>query len=146
MGKTSNVMWNGCRTYTINGREFECEFKAYGTYYYDAGCMYLRNGDPGYPPEEECEVAEIELLSIVEYEPDTDTDGVDVTTTLDAETCEQIEELITEDCYDGEERLEFPVQIVSCAYAGNSGSGCCVCLNQQIRNTVTYNGVSHGDQ
>ena len=107
MGKTSNVRWNGCRTYTVNGREFECEFKAYGTYYYDAGCMYLRNGDPGNPPEEETEVGDIEFDSIIEYEPNTDADGVDVTNTLDAETVELLEELIAEDCNDGEIEMEY---------------------------------------
>lgn len=106
MGRTSNVKWKGEQTYILDGREFEVEFIAYGTYYYDAGCMYLKNGDPGYPPEEECEVSEVEFESIIEYEPNTEKDGINVTESLDAETCEKLEGLICDDCYDGNFEME----------------------------------------
>ena len=38
-----------------DGLTIEYTAKISGSYYYDPGCMYLKNGDPGYPPEEDYE-------------------------------------------------------------------------------------------
>ena len=59
---------SNCRCH-FDDLEFEYEDKfysiectAYGTYAYDPGCMYMRNGDPGYPPEESLDVDEVEAI------------------------------------------------------------------------------------
>lgn len=31
--------------------DFEAHIRVFGSYYYDPGCKYMSNGDPGYPPE-----------------------------------------------------------------------------------------------
>lgn len=102
MGKSS-VKWSGEKTYTINGDEYEVEFTAYGTYYYDPGCMYLRNGDPGYPPEEDVEVEEVEIESLFRYDPVID-DGVEV---VDDAVEEAITEAIIEALCDGQYEVNY---------------------------------------
>lgn len=102
--RKSSVKWVGCKTYTINEDEYEVEFKAYGTYWHDPGCMYLRNGDPGYPPEEDIEIDDVEIESIFRYDPVID-DGVEVVD--DEEIEEAIEEAIIESCENGEVEMEY---------------------------------------
>lgn len=59
---------SNCRCH-FDELEFEYEDKlysiectAYGTYSYYPGCMYMRNGDPGYPPEENFDVDKVEAI------------------------------------------------------------------------------------
>lgn len=53
--------------YANDDLEFEYEDKfykvdveAYATYEYDPGCMYMRNGDPGYPPESSFDIDSVD--------------------------------------------------------------------------------------
>ena len=47
-----------------------CSVEAVGSYYYDPGCMYLRNGDPGYPPEEELTVTDVNIKEVTDENGD----------------------------------------------------------------------------
>lgn len=53
--------------YTNDDLEFEYDAKfykidveAHATYEYDPGCMYMRNGDPGYPPESSFDIDSVD--------------------------------------------------------------------------------------
>ena len=94
MGKSN---WTVKDSFTIDSAGGECivVFYAQGTYYYEPGCMYLRNGDPGYPPEEETDVTYLEIESV------TDEDGNDIIGKLTAEDIEKLEAEAQELIYDG---------------------------------------------
>ena len=47
---------------TVNGVDYTVDVTAHADYYYDAGRMYMRNGDPGYPPESELTIEDIEAV------------------------------------------------------------------------------------
>ena len=85
---------HGDRFVTLNDVEYYVEYEAYGTWYHDPGCMYLKNGDPGYPPEDDMEVEEIHCF--VSYD-DEDRAEEQVPEAIVTEITEMIEELI----YDG---------------------------------------------
>lgn len=44
---------------TIKDKTYRIDVQATASYYYDSGCMYMRNGDPGYPPESEFDVEDV---------------------------------------------------------------------------------------
>lgn len=48
-------------------RKFYVECRVSGDYYYRPGKMYMRNGDPGYPEEEEIDDIAIEEIACYEY-------------------------------------------------------------------------------
>lgn len=47
---------------TVDGKNYTVDVTARADYYYDAGCMYRRNGDPGDPPESEFEIEEVNAV------------------------------------------------------------------------------------
>lgn len=47
---------------TVNGVDYTVDVTAHADYYYDAGRMYMRNGDPGYPPESELNIEDVEAV------------------------------------------------------------------------------------
>lgn len=59
---------------TVNGVDYTVDVKASADYYYDAGRMYMRNGDPGYPPESELTIENVEAVWY-----DTDYNTVEAT-------------------------------------------------------------------
>jgi hypothetical protein len=59
---TKQTYTNSALTLIVNGVEYTIDVTAYADYYYDAGCMYMRNGDPGYPPESEFEIEEVNAV------------------------------------------------------------------------------------
>lgn len=50
------------------GNQYEISFKAWADAWYYPGCMYLSNGDPGYPPDEGLEVTKIKLTEVIKYD------------------------------------------------------------------------------
>lgn len=106
MGNTSNWSYSGIYEYEV----YEIEFSANGTYYYDSGRMYMPNGDPGYPPEEDFDVDEVTLDFVRDKSAEAikaGTDEVDVYDSLDTETKELIEEAIVEALYDGKYEVNY---------------------------------------
>ena len=99
----SKSNWSVKDSFTIDrdNVEYIVTFYAQGTYYYDPGCMYLRNGDPGYPPEEETDVTYLEIESV------TDDDGNDIVGKLTAEDIEKLEAEAQELICDGKCELDF---------------------------------------
>ena len=47
---------------TVNGVDYTVDVTAHADYYYDAGRMYMRNGDPGYPPESELTIEDVDAV------------------------------------------------------------------------------------
>jgi hypothetical protein len=39
-----------------------------GSHYYDPGCRYLSNGDPGYPPEEDLSIDHVSTVEVEMWE------------------------------------------------------------------------------
>lgn len=98
MGTKSDVKWEGIHTFIKNEIQYNAKFKATGTYWYDPGRMYMPNGDPGYPPEEEIEVQDIVIESIIDENGDDVLDGL----SRDTDFMESLEETISDKIYDGE--------------------------------------------
>lgn len=48
----------------MGDKEFYVDGVAWGTYYCSRGRMYMSNGDPGYPDDEELTIDEIEITHI----------------------------------------------------------------------------------
>ena len=53
---------NDALALTVNGVDYTVDVTAHADYYYDAGRMYMRNGDPGYPPESEFNIEDVEAV------------------------------------------------------------------------------------
>lgn len=47
---------------TVNGVDYTVDVTAHADYYYDAGRMYMRNVDPGYPPESELTIEDVNAI------------------------------------------------------------------------------------
>lgn len=78
------------------GKTIEYEVNVSGSYYYSKGRMYMKNGDPGYPDDEEYEgpfFEDIDDYTIYDDEGNECTE----------ERCEQIELLIQKDVEDNKE-------------------------------------------
>lgn len=43
----------------INNKWYRVDVEAEASYYYSPGRMYMRNGDPGYPPDESFDIDDI---------------------------------------------------------------------------------------
>lgn len=78
------MTYSGKATYSSDDLEISLgtfdyivDVDAKASYYHDDGCMYLRNGDPGYPPEDDFDIEEVNVNS-VKYE-DEDGNMVEVT-------------------------------------------------------------------
>lgn len=78
------------------GKTIEYKVKVSGSYYFSKGRMYMKNGDPGYPDDEECEGPFFE--SVEEYTV-YDDEGNEC---MDASR-EQTELLIQKDVEDNKE-------------------------------------------
>lgn len=59
-----NARWDGCVHVEYKGVEYDVDIHATGYEYHDPGCMYLRNGDPGYPPEDDCDINLLEIEAV----------------------------------------------------------------------------------
>ena len=75
----------------VGDKYYKVEVEATADYYYAPGCMYMRNGDPGYPPEEDLE---IEDIYSVWYEVDEDGNETKVEAT--PEIKETLEEYLND--------------------------------------------------
>jgi len=60
----SNQYYNGDVTFTFNGEQHEATVQALATYTFVKGRMYMRNGDPGYPDEEDFEIDDIDVEAV----------------------------------------------------------------------------------
>lgn len=69
----SNQHYDGIIDFTIDDKKYTADVKARASYSFRRGRMYLRNGDPGYPDEEDFEIDDVEVLSI------TDENGDEIT-------------------------------------------------------------------
>ncbi len=47
---------------TVNGVDYTVDVTAHADYYYDAGRMYMSNGDPRYPPESELNIEDVDAV------------------------------------------------------------------------------------
>lgn len=56
---------------TVNGNCYECYVTALADYRYEQGKMYMRNGDPGYPDDEELDIISLSVSDISRIEDDT---------------------------------------------------------------------------
>ena len=59
---TKQIYTNSELSLTVNDVEYTVDVTAHADYYYDAGCMYMRNGDPGYPPESELTIEDVDAV------------------------------------------------------------------------------------
>lgn len=59
---TKQFYENDALDITVDGKNYIVDVKASADYYYDPGCMYRRNGDPGDPPESEFSIEEVEAV------------------------------------------------------------------------------------
>ena len=74
MGSKTKLSYeNDSYTVSVNGKDYICYVRAEAEYWYDPGCMYLRNGDPGYPSEDDLEITELEVS---DFELDDDPEYV----------------------------------------------------------------------
>lgn len=60
----SNQYYDGSVVFNYNNEEYEADVSARGTYSFSRGRMYMRNGDPGYPDEEDFEIDDIEVEAV----------------------------------------------------------------------------------
>jgi len=67
----------GEETYTVY-------VEAKANYSYDPGCMYLRNGDPGYPPEEDFSIDYLKVSDVVDEAGNKVTDEQKIKEITDA--------------------------------------------------------------
>lgn len=68
MGTRTKVTWSGTVNFTYEGRDLVAEVKATAQHWYQAGRMYMPNGDPGYPTEDEIDDIEFDVNSLVDAE------------------------------------------------------------------------------
>lgn len=59
---TKQFYKNDALEFTVDEKNYTVDVTACADYYYDAGCMYMRNGDPGYPPESEFTIEKVEAV------------------------------------------------------------------------------------
>ena len=57
---TKQIYTNEELELTVNGVNYTIDVTAYADYYYDSGRMYMSNGDPGYPPESEFTIEDVD--------------------------------------------------------------------------------------
>lgn len=84
--------------YACDGYEVEIDGVSYifglyaeAEYSYTPGRMYMRNGDPGYPDDEELEVTHVEMSVVTELDS-----GKEVT---DKDILQRIEDEVTDELY-----------------------------------------------
>ena len=84
--------------YACDGYEVEIDNVSYifylyaeAEYSYTPGRMYMRNGDPGYPDDEELEVTHVEMSGVTELDS-----GKEVT---DKDILQKIEDEVTDELY-----------------------------------------------
>ena len=65
---TSKVNWNGNVNFTYDGRDLVAEVEAHASHWYRPGRMYMPNGDPGYPTEDEIDDVEFDVTSVKDAE------------------------------------------------------------------------------
>lgn len=82
-----------------DGKEFYVEGKAWGTYSCSNGRLYMSNGDPGYPDEEELEIDEVEITHI---DCSIGEEEVEVLPEDEKEIEEYLFDYLGEDLYDWE--------------------------------------------
>jgi hypothetical protein len=70
-----------------NGNKYTCYVVAEAEYSYSPGRMYMSNGDPGYPDDEEIEITDLQVYNI---RPKVN----------DKKIIEQIEEDVTDQLYE----------------------------------------------
>lgn len=71
---------------TVDGNCYECYVTALADYRYEQGKMYMRNGDPGYPDDEELDIISLSVSDISKVEDNGDRVTVDDTDTVAAVT------------------------------------------------------------
>lgn len=59
---TDRMLFDGLVTIVHGGKRLTASVKATANYYNEPGCLYLPNGDPGYPPEESFELENYEIV------------------------------------------------------------------------------------
>ena len=59
---TKQLYKNDALALTVNGVDYTVDVTAHADYYYDAGRMYMRNGDPGYPPESDLNIEDVNAV------------------------------------------------------------------------------------
>ena len=74
----TDISFDGNVNVSYKGNDYIVKVKAKANYYYDSGRMYMPNGDPGYPPEEDFEVTDFEIYSVMDSYENT-IEGFDVT-------------------------------------------------------------------
>lgn len=86
----------------LDGHVYECHVIAEGTWFFQEGCLYLRNGDPGYPDESEFDF-NIKELDAVTFDDDENEIEVDDKSTLEMIENEVWEHLNNTDLSDWKE-------------------------------------------
>ena len=76
----SNQYYDGNVTFEYDDKQYEATVHATATYTFTKGRMYMPNGDPGYPDEEDFEVDDIDVEAVFR-------DGVEVPYVDDMEEC-----------------------------------------------------------
>lgn len=70
----SNQHYNGDVTFTCEGRKYTATVKATASYYFRKGRMYMANGDPGYPDEEDFEIDDIDVTEVKDWDTEEPVD------------------------------------------------------------------------
>lgn len=82
----------------IDGVFYSVDVEATASYYHDDGRMYMRNGDPGYPPDDDFEIDEVNINSVTLI----DEEGNESVIT-DAGLLKKIDEKVCDYLYDHED-------------------------------------------
>lgn len=96
---TNNFTIDG--NYMIPENDFEVTFFARGSHYHDNGRMYMPNGDPGYPPEDEINIDYIEITSI------KDDSDEEVLSKYSKEEIDALENVISDKIYSGDYEYNY---------------------------------------
>lgn len=75
-----------------NDKLYRIDVEATATAYHDPGFMYVKNGDPGYPPEDDFEIDEVDARWYLIDEDDDSETEVESTDDMESELWSYLEE------------------------------------------------------
>lgn len=82
----------------VDGVIYSVDVEATATYSHDDGCMYMRNGDPGYPPEDDFDIDEVNINSVTLIDEEGNVSGI-----TDAELLKKIKDKVRDYLSDHED-------------------------------------------
>ena len=89
----SNCRFSGTiDEFEYDDRLYRIDVEATATAHHDPGCMYMKNGDPGYPPEDSFDIDEVDAeWYLIDEDDDSETE-VEKTEEMNDALLEYLEE------------------------------------------------------